>query len=131
MVFNIFKILQVLFFGQWPDQCEAVPLLEVHVYKSSDSVFVFNLIRKSGLKSQRIFQILSGGNRLSLLVNELQTEISEHPVELGKVERVFVWFYLLIGSDLEVFRQTEDKRQVLNCIFVNGSNAVVDKTTTQ
>ena len=75
-----------------------------------------------------------GWDWLSLWVDKLKCEVSNHPYELREILRVVIavdFFLVVLGANMDVFCEIDNQWEILNCILINASNTVVNKATAQ
>lgn len=84
-----------------------------------------------------IVEILFRGNGIAVLVHELEGKVADHPVEgwevLGEIFKFLVGLVTmgglmnLIPFELDVFGQVDNEAEVLDGIFVDATDGVVDE----
>lgn len=60
----------------------------------------------------------------------MQGEISNNPIESGKIPRQLfrvILINVLLGIELYVLCEVHDQTEILKCVFVDGSDRVVDE----
>jgi hypothetical protein len=77
------------------------------------------------------FKVLLWRNGFSLLVDELESEVSHNPEEGGEVLGVLFGVGLVARHsavfNLNVLGQVYNQRQILKSVFIDGAHGVVDE----
>ncbi len=113
----------------WSDQHETVSFPEEADQFFSDAIFSSDQVWSALLQFERIFKVLLRTYFFTLFVFQSQGEISHKPHERRKTVQnvLFVRFRPI----LQHFTQVDDQAQILNCLFIDISNAVVNKVRWQ
>lgn len=91
---------------------------------SPDSIFALNLVRSSLLNLKRLLQVLLGLDRDVVLVNQIQSEISNEPQETREV----LLDILVLGVlGLNLVGEVSNHTDVVQGILVDASHRVVHK----
>lgn len=114
MVFHVLQPSQRLLFLYRPYHREAVPVLEEEPDHSPDSILLFDGIATPFLLLEGVLQVLLLVNSVTIVVEQAQTEVANHPQEGREVLLQLLWVLvaeltLLLDLQLlgEVYHQTK------------------------
>ena len=117
--------LQISFLLDRPNHGHAISFLEEMLDHATNTVFLLYLIRESLLQFKGIFKIFLGNNGITLLVDHLESKITDYPEELG--EHAFMRYLYFLNDLNKYFSQIDNKGYCVQCIFVNISNWIINE----
>ena len=148
------QFLQITLVLCWPYHRVAVTVLEEGGDHSSGPIFVLDGVRSAALLPQRLLQILFRVDLVSIVVEEAQCEVSDHPHEGREKLRKLVRIALVLLrsrrdtacrsahftgariahttiSHLNRFGEVDDEGEVLQGLLVDRSHRIEDKVGAQ
>ena len=131
VVIQLLHVLEVFLMLSRPHHGEAVFVWEVARDEPPDLVLLLYLVTQALLLLQGVLKVLSRANAVVVLIQESKTEVSDDPQKGGKVGLNLLGIHILcqLALYLELFRQVDDERQLLQSCFVNRAHRVVDEVT--
>ena len=123
-------MLQFLLIDERAYKSGTLSFLKARSQEPSYSIFLFNIIWESFLRSQSFFQILLRSDGFSFWIDELQGKISNNPKESWKVfSKIFrvILILVIMSAELNIFGEIDDQTKILNGILIDWTDWIIDK----
>ncbi len=124
--------MKVFFIQKGSDHGEAIPLFKESPQEPSYSIFLFDGVGEPFSIRESKFQIVFGSDGVTFGINEFECEVSDDPKKRWEILGVILAIDIItIIFQGDMFCQIHYQRQILDGIFVDWPQRIIDETGTR
>ena len=104
----------------------AISILEKMADQSPDPILLLYGITHSFLFLKWLLQVVFLSDAISLLIFQSEGKITQNPEETREIHSHFIWVHFFLATfDLQGLAQVDNEAEIVQCVLINGTHAIV------